>query len=69
MTAWVQTLNTAETGVPLGPPYLHIFRMVFFLCWGTPPKEIYGLTLSRVAGEPAESAKTFVGVWKHFRGW
>lgn len=53
MTAWVQTLNTAKTGVPLGPPYLHVFRMVWLLQWGTPPKEIYGLTLSRVAGKPA----------------
>lgn len=68
MTAWVQTLNTTETGVSLGPPYLYLFHMVRLLQRGTPPKEIYGLTLNRMAGKPAESAKTFVGVWKHFRG-
>lgn len=68
MTAWVQALNTAESEVPLGPPYLHFFHMVWLLQWGTPPKEIYSLTLSRAAGKPAESAKTLVGVWKHFRG-
>lgn len=36
---------------------------------GNSPKEMYGLTFSRVASKPVESAKTFVGVWKHFRGW
>lgn len=36
---------------------------------GNSPEEMYGLTFSRVASKPVESAKTFVGVWKHFRGW
>lgn len=47
MTAWVQTLNTAPTGVPLSPPYLHVFPRVWLFKWGTPPKEMHGLTLSR----------------------
>lgn len=38
MTAWVQTLNTTETGVPPDPPYLHVFHMVWLLQWGTPQK-------------------------------
>lgn len=68
MTAEVHTLNITKTGVPLGPPHLHVFCMVGLLQWGTPPKQIYGLTVKRVADKPLESAETFVGVWKHFRG-